>query len=211
MRHFGFVTCSWLNAMKTSRVLHINSQHWYVCPSHMGDGHCSSMQCQDALRMISFSCCPFPVGPNAPFQCLSSLGSRTILSNTNANHKYQITIKQDYDKHLNLVCLSLYTMTFNICIALCWVCRNVLEITSLYQWRKTFYKLSQPFQAICLCWTSSFCTLSGQNGLLRRQNGGHFSPHPTGLLSVEPEFWAHHGAASFRLNLRFNILRWQNT
>lgn len=85
---------SWLNAMQTSRVQHINSQHWYVYPFHMGDGHCSSMQCQDALRMISFSCCPFPVDPNAPFQCLSSLSSRTILSNTNANHKYQMAKKK---------------------------------------------------------------------------------------------------------------------
>lgn len=64
-------TCSWLNTMKTSRALHINSWHWYVCPFHMGDGHCFSMGCQDALGMISFSCCSFPLCPNAPFLCLS--------------------------------------------------------------------------------------------------------------------------------------------
>lgn len=67
-------------------------------------------------------------------------------------------------------------MTFNICIALCWVCRNVLEITSLYQWRKTFYKLSQPFQAICLCWTSSFCTLSGQKWITEEAEWRTFQP-----------------------------------
>lgn len=38
-------------------------------------------------------------------------------------------------------------MTFNICIALCWVCRNVLEITSLYQWQKNILQTVTTFSS----------------------------------------------------------------
>ena len=38
-------------------------------------------------------------------------------------------------------------MTYNICIALCWVCRNVLEITSLYQWQKNILRTVTTFSS----------------------------------------------------------------
>lgn len=50
---------------------------------------------------------------------------------------------------------------------------------------ETWYKLSQPFQAIYLCMTISFRTMSQQNKLPRLQNWRHFKreTHPSWELN----------------------------